>query len=302
MNALQIVQQVTDELALNRPTVVVGSTDPQIRQLLALLNRLGVDLCRQFEWQRLNREHILTTVATNTTGNTTAGSAVITGIPSTAGLSTQYAVSGPGVAPFAQIVSVDSATQVTLNMPVTETGTAVALQFSQVQYDLPSDWERQIPQTEWDRTNRWPLQGPQTPQDWQSFKSGIVYAGPRQRFRILENTITLNPLPPNGLVFAFEYISKSWVRSATNVPQTSILADTDTFIFPDSLLVTGLKTQWKSAKGLDGTFDLGEFRTLLEQAKGQDKSAKKLSLSPYGGEVLLSTMNIADGNWPGNNY
>lgn len=299
MNALEIVQQVTDELALTRPSILVGSQDPQIRQLSALLNRLGADLCTQFEWEKLDKEHILNTVATQTTGDTTNGSATITGIPSTAGLSSLYAVSGPGVAPFAQIVSVDSATQVTLNMPLQATGTGVALNFAQVQYPLPSDWQRQIPQTEWDRTNRWPLMGPQSAQDWQSFKSGIVYAGPRQRFRIVGGYMTVNPLPPNGLTFAFEYISKAWVYSLAGTAQTSIQADTDTFIYSDSLMVTGLKAQWKAAKGLDVTYDLGEFRGLLEAAKAQDNSAAKLSLSPYGGDVLLSTMNIADGNWPG---
>lgn len=302
MNALEIVQQVTDELALARPNFLIGSQDPQIRQFLALLNRLGADICTQFEWQKLNREHILTTVAIQTTGDVVNGSYIISGIPSTSGLNNYYAVGGPGVAPFAQIVSVDSPTQVTLNMPLQQSGVGVELNFAQVEYPLPADWQRQIPQTEWDRTNRWPLMGPQSPQDWQSFKSGIVYAGPRQRFRILNGSITVNPLPPNGLTFAFEYISNAWVRSVAGVQQSAILADTDTFIFSDSLMVTGLKAQWKAAKGLDGTFDLSEFRNLIEMAKSQNKSANKLSLSPYGGEILLSTMNISDGNWPGSNY
>lgn len=298
MNALEIVQQVTDELGLNKPTVLVGTADLQIRQILALLNRLGSDLCTQFEWEQLNREHILTTFATQSTGDTVLGSAVITNIPSTAGLSTRFAIGGPGIAPFAQIVSVDSATQVTMNMPAQADGTGVALDFSQVQYPLPSDWQRQIPQTEWDRTNRWPLMGPQTPEDWQSFKSGIVYAGPRQRFRILGGLMTINPLPPNGLTFAFEYISNAWVRGAMDAPQTKILADTDTFVFNDSLLITGLKTQWKASKGLNASHDIGEFRGLLESAKSQNKSAKTLSLSPVSGSIMLSTANIQDGNFP----
>lgn len=296
---LELVQQTCDELMINRPTTVAGSTDPQIRQLLALLNRLGSDISRQAQWQRLNREHILTTVAIAQTGDTTAGSAVITNIPSTTGITTQFGVNGPGTTPFAQVVSV-GANSVTLNMPMTETLTGAAFEFSQVAYDLPSDWLSEIPQTEWDRTNRWPLLGPQSAQDWQSFKSGIVYAGPRQRFRIQENQILINPPPPNGLLFAFEYISTGWVVNSVNQRLTKFTNDTDTAIFPDSLLITGLKAQWKAAKGLDGTFDLGEFRLLLETMKAQDKSAPKLSLSPQPGEVLLSLANLPDGNWPGN--
>lgn len=298
MTLLQLIQQVCDELAINRPTVIVGTTDPQTRQMSALLYRLGNDLVKQFEWQRLNKEYILQTVAYSLTGTTTQGSNVITGISSTTGLSSQFGVSGVGVEPFAQIVTVDNATQVTMNMPATASGT-VTLQFSQVQYNLPSDWDREIPQTEWDRTNRWPLMGPQSAQDWQSFKSGIVYAGPRERFRILGNTYAINPPPPNGLVFGFEYISKAWIYSAGGVAQTAFASDSDTFIFTDSLLITGLKTQWKMAKGLDASFDLAEFRSLLESNKAQDKSYPKLSLSPVGSTVLMTTMNLPDGGFGG---
>ena len=298
MTLIELVQAVCDELMISRPSVVALSQDPQIRQLYALVNRLGTDIARQAPWQMLNREHILTTVAIDTTGDTTAGSAVISNIPSTVGITTQFSVGGPGTVPFAQVISVGTGT-VTLNMPMTETLTGAALEFSQVDYTLPSDWLREIPQTEWDRTNRWPLLGPQSPQDWQSFKSGIVYAGPRQRFRIQQGTLSINPPPPNGLLFAFEYISNGWVESATGAIQQRYEADTDFALFPDSLMITGLKAQWKAAKGLDGSFDLGEFRGLLEQMKAQDRSAPALSLSPYGGSVLMSNANIRDGDWPG---
>lgn len=296
MNLLELVQQVCDELMIQRPTTVAGSSDPQIRQLLALLNRLGVDISRQAQWQRLNREFLITTVAINQTGNSVAGSNVINGIPSTAGITPQFGVNGPGTTPFAQVTSV-GANSVTLNMPMTETQTGAAFQFSQVGYDLPSDWLNEIPQTEWDRTNRWPLLGPQSPQDWQSFKSGIVYAGPRQRFRIQENQILINQPPPNGLLFSFEYISNGWVINSVNQRLQRFENDTDRAIFPDSLLITGLKSQWKAAKGLDASFDISEFRTLLDVMKAQDKSAPKLSLSPQPGEVLLSVANLPDGNY-----
>lgn len=297
MNLLQLIQQVCDELMISRPQAVVSSQDPQVRQLYALLNRLGTDICRQYDWQRLNREHILTTVAITQTGDSVAGSNVITNIPDVTGITTQFGVNGPGTTPFAQITSV-GVNSVTLNMPMTETQTGASFQFSQVNYNLPSDWLKQIPQTEWDRTNRWPLIGPESAQSWQSFKSGIVYAGPRQRFRIYENTIAINPPPPNALMFAFEYISNGWVINSVGQRLTQYSDDTDTSIFHDSLLITGLKSQWKQAKGLDASFDLAEFRMLMEAMKSQDHSAPKLSLSPYTGSVLLSEWNVVDGNFP----
>jgi len=296
MNLLQIVQQACREMALVAPDSVVSSTDPQIIQMYALLNRFGGDLCRQDDWRRLDREHILITVAQNISTTLVEGSAVAT-VVDTSGLSKNWGIDGLGVNPFAQIVSIDSPTQITMNMPATQTGT-FDLNYAQVQYPLPSDWKKQIEQTEWDRTNRWPLMGPQTPQAWQSFKSGIVYAGPRERFRILGNTIALNPPPPSGLVLSFEYISSAYVVSADGTTyKTSFTEDTDNCLFDDSLMVEGLKVAFKQAKGLDVTFELSRFNILLENCKAQDRSAPKLSLTPRNGAVLLTTQNIPDGNW-----
>ena len=120
MTLLELIQQTCDELMISRPTVVVASVDPQIRQLYALLNRLGADISRQFEWEKLNREYILTTVAITQMGDTTVGSNVISNIPDTTGITTNFGVNGLGVTPFAQVVSV-GLNSVTLNMPLTQT-------------------------------------------------------------------------------------------------------------------------------------------------------------------------------------
>lgn len=298
MNLLQIVQQAYGELGLSpSPQAVMSSTDPQVLQMLALLQRHGRDLCRQYDWERLDKEYLITTVAFDLTGDVVNGSAVITNIPDTSGITPAFQVAGNGIAPFAQILSVDSPTQVTMNQVAQISGTGVALTFAQTAYPLPSDWLKQIPQTEWDRTNRWPMLGPKSPQEWQSFKSGIVYAGPRERFRIQGNAFNVNPPPPNGLTFAFEYISNAWVYSASGSAQTQFQADTDSSIFDDSLLVAGLKLRWKQAKGFDYSFDAMEYGNLLDQIKAQDKSSPKLSLAPVQGSIYLSPANLPDGSW-----
>ncbi len=297
MNLIQIVQQVCAELGLSQPNIVVGSQDKQIIQFQALVNRLGIDIARQFEWQRLQAEYLISTVASTVSGTTTNGSKTVS-VASTVGLTTQFGVSGAGIAPFAQIEAISSPTTVLMNMPATGSGTN-DITFSQNAYSLPADWDRQIPQTEWDRTNRWPLMGPESSQDWQSFRSGIVYSGPRQRFRIANNAINIVPNPPSGFLFAYEYVSSYWVAAVDGTRKGTYTADTDSSVFDDSLMITGLKAQWKAAKGLDGTFDLGEFKDLLETLKAQDKSAPKLSLSPIFPSGLLTLNNVADGNWAG---
>jgi hypothetical protein len=114
----------------------------------------------------------------------------------------------------------------------------------------------------------------------------------------LGNSLQINPSPPPGQTASFEYISNAWVYASDGTSKTSFTADDDTCVFPDSLMLTGLKTQWKQSKGLDITFDAGEFRALLERAKAQDKSAPKLYLSQASGNILLTNRNIIDGSFP----
>lgn len=295
MTLLELVRQVIAEMGLQTISGVVGNQEPSVRQIFALMNRLGNDLTREFDWQRLMCEHILTTQAVSQSSTLTENSTTVT-VADTTGLSPKWGIWGTGARPFAQIVSVDSPTSITMNMPADKTGT-FDLQFSQIEYPLPSDWKKQIPQTEWDRTNRWPLMGPQTPQAWQSFKSGIVYAGPRERFRVMSNCIAVSPPPPNGLIFAFEYISKNFVVAADGTRKSSFTLDTDTCIFDDSLMVLGAKTLFFQAKGFDFSLEGQQFANLLSQCKAQDASAPTLSISPRRSSMFLSNANLPDGNW-----
>lgn len=65
----------------------------------------------------------------STTGNTTTGSKVITNIPSTAALTFYGAISGPGIPTGARVLTIDSATQVTIDINATATATGAALLF-----------------------------------------------------------------------------------------------------------------------------------------------------------------------------
>ena len=159
MNLLELVQQTCYEVGIAAPTQVAMSQDPQIQQLYALVNRFGRDLSRQFIWQELDKEHLITTQVMATTGDVVAGSPTITNIPDTTGLTTDWGANFVGAVPFSQIISVGPNT-VTLSQPAESSGTGISITFGQVNYPLPADWLRQIEQTEWDRSNRWPLNGP----------------------------------------------------------------------------------------------------------------------------------------------
>lgn len=297
MTLLELMTQVCDELALLRPTAVVSSQDPQVRQLLALTQRLGRDLCKQFGWNKLDKEWLITSSNYTYTGTITEGSNVITGMSSTVGLSSNYTIIGDGIMPFAQITSVNNSTQITMDMAATESGVKT-LTIQQNIFPFPADYDHEVPQTEWNRSTRWQLMGPKSPQEWQIYKGGIVSVGPRQRFRIWNNAVVINPSPPAGQQIALEYQSRAFVIGADNVAKTQYTADTDTCVFPDSLMITGLMSQWKLAKGLDASNSLAEFKNLLEQNKAQDKSAPRLYLAQAKGSLLLTPYNVIDGYWP----
>lgn len=294
MALLDFVQNFCLEQGLGQPSAVVTSSDPQIQQILALCNRLGRDIARSWEWQKLRKEALVTTVSTTTTGNTTINSPIVTNIPSTAAYSTNFQISGLGIPNFAQIQSIDSATQVTLIQNATATGVGVALTVAQTAYPLASDWLREIPQTEWDRTDRWPMVGPVSAQDWQAFKSGIVYAGPRLRFRIIGTALNINPPPANGLTLAYEYISANWVTSAAGVGKATFTADTDVFAYDVSMFTAGLLARWMRIKGFDWQPHMQEFYALLDTCKAQDHSAPALSLAPRPWSYLLTDRNIPE--------
>ncbi len=63
MSLLSIVQDLQDELPLPVVTTVIGNTDPQVRQILQLANRLGTSLMRSYEWNELIVDWSFTTTA-----------------------------------------------------------------------------------------------------------------------------------------------------------------------------------------------------------------------------------------------
>ena len=139
---LELVDQVSGELGLSQPPSVIGSTSNQTIQLLALAQRLGKDLVRDYEWQKLVKAYIWQTQnAVSTTGNITANSKIITNIPSTAGLQVGNVITGTGQTPYAEILTIDSSTQVTLNAPVTTSTASVSMTFAKQDYDLPSGYD-----------------------------------------------------------------------------------------------------------------------------------------------------------------
>ena len=298
---LELVDQVSGELGLNQPPSVIGSTNNQTIQLLALAQRLGKDLVRDFEWQKLVKAYIWQTQnAISTTGNITANSTVITNIPSTAGLQVGNVITGTGQTPYAEILTIDSSTQVTLNAPVTTSTASVSMTFAKQDYDLPSGYDRMISDTNWDRTDHWRNLGTKSSQDWQFLQGGIISIGPRERYRIYNGKFRIFQALTTVYNFSFEYVSNYWVCATGSSEGTKkeFTADSDTCVFPDDLMMAGLKFYFLKAKKLDYGIELGEFTRALSYNKAQDVPVPSMSLAPVGMNQLVGPWSVQDGNWP----
>jgi hypothetical protein len=68
MSLLTLIQNVTDELGITRPSTVISSTDQQVRQLLRLANRAGEKLIERHDWERLVIEETHTSTAAENQG------------------------------------------------------------------------------------------------------------------------------------------------------------------------------------------------------------------------------------------
>lgn len=93
---------------------------------------------------------------------------------------------------------------------------------NQAAYPLPTDFNFQLFNTHWNRDSTWPLIGPIDPSTWQEYKSAIIAALPRQRFRVKglgASQFNIDPTPgagDNGQTIVFEYCHNSWIKSATD--------------------------------------------------------------------------------------
>jgi len=293
---LQLVQQATGEMGLNQPTQVVGNSSSDVIQLYSLINSVGYEVQRDHNWEALDKEYRFYTVYTTLTCTLVEDSVNVTTVESTTGLSNLYIVTGTGINQDTYVNTVTGAHSLTLSQAATTSG-VYTLYFSQAKYPLPSDWDRQVDRTHYDKSKRWEMLGPTDAQQWQFLKSSYISTGPRIRYRILGGYFQVWPAMNTDEYLGFEYMSNQWATSSAGVTQTSFLADTDTCIFPDRLMVTALKKKYFEIKGFDSTAFTRDYLQQLSFAKANDSGSATLSFAPTPGSVLIGFENIPDANY-----
>jgi hypothetical protein len=314
MTLLSQCQAIANDAPVAAPASIISNSDTPAQLLLACMQRAGASLAayKSGGWAAMMREYTFPTVAIATTGIIAPGSAVITGIPSTAAITAVlFGASGTGILANAVVKTVDSGSQVTLDQPVSASATAgaVAIVFGQLAYALPADFNRTITDTEWDRSRRWPLVGPRSPQQWQLYKSGLIGSATFQRrWRIKALVVAgvvgkyfvLDPTPTdNGSVIVFEYVANSWCQSAGGVAQTQWQFDSDTGLLDENLI--GLEARWRflNRLGLAYAAERDEAETEIAKAFANDGGMPILSVAPRNTGTLIGPQNIPDTGFGG---
>ena len=297
---LNLVKQATGEMGLSVPTTVVGNTNADVVQLLRLINGLGGELVREHQWQGLTIEYRFTTSFKSYTGDVTKDSTSITNMSSIVGITSDstWQVTGTGINQDTYVTNA-AGTTLTISQAATATNTTVALTISQTKYALPSDYDRLIDGTQWDKSKRWQMIGPETMQQKEWLKSGYISTGPSIRYYLMGDKFQIWPPLSTAEYLGFDYVSTQWVTATggASPSKTAFDTDTDTCIFPDRLIVQGLKLKYFEIKGFETTALYRDYMTQKDIAKAVDAGSPILSMAPTPTQVLISWQNIPDSGY-----
>lgn len=289
--------------AYGMPETVIGNSNQDVVQTLALVNSAGDELAHERDWQAQNIQHIFTARYYTYTGNTTVDSTSVTGMSSVAVITTNptyWMVTGAGI-PQDCFITAASGTTVTLAQAATATATAVSLTFSEVLFVVPTGFDRQIDRTHFDKSKHWEMLGPDTAQQRSWLRSGFISTGPRIRYWYMGGYFQI--WPPLGATesLSFEYVSKYWVTATAPTLLTptkqSFTVDTDTCIFPDALIRALIRLKYLEAKGFDTTAAYLKYTEQRDLAKANDSGSPTLSMSPRLSEYLITSQNVPDSGY-----
>lgn len=235
MTMLTVVQQFCLRTGIPSPVTVIGSTDTQVLQVMAILEEEGNDLSLRGGWNELIYEEDHTT----------------------------------------------------LNQE--DQGAMATIATNGFRYIKNN--------TIWDRTERLPVIGPADGQEWQSLK-GFISTGPRYIFRIRGGRLLVNPDPPAGNEWFFEYASQNWILNGSTYKQY-FTADTDTILLPETLVLQGLRWRWKKEKGLEYAEDFRTYEMQVKDAIGRDGGKSRIYADRVGRNNPTQGIFVPQGNWLG---
>ena len=132
----------------------------------------------------------------------------------------------------------------------------------------------------WNTTNDWPITGPLTSEEWADVTVRTVVSLP-QNWRLIGGVLNIYP-PKSGDGIQYEYVSNKWIYQAGTTLATTLIGDTDTFVFPEQLMEMGLVWRFKQAKQLDYAEDLKTYERYFLDAVASDRGGRRIISTDRG--------------------
>jgi len=142
----------------------------------------------------------------------------------------------------------------------------------------PTSFRYIINDTTWDRSTRLPL-FPVDVTDWQAIKATISSVQP-YRYLLQGGHFYVTPVPAAGLTWAWSYMSSAWILKADGSKLRYFVADTDTMLLPDDLLLAGLRWRWLKEKGLEYAELFATYEKMVTQYLSTERPRPRLNMSP----------------------
>lgn len=160
---------------------------------------------------------------------------------------------------------------------------------------IATDLARFVDGTFWNRSRRRPLRGPVSAYEWQRIKASTT-SPVSDTFAVRGNAILINPAPPAGQTFAYEYQSVNWCEASGGTDQSAWAADTDVGLLPERLMKLGIVWRFKAARGMAFEVDASKWEFEVRNALAQEAPHDVLDMSgPY--TAPRPGINVPDGDW-----
>lgn len=161
-----------------------------------------------------------------------------------------------------------------LIVEVVATATASVVQTGML---VAADYDRMIYNVEvWNRTSDLRYTGPLPQRYWQRLQVSNA-SGSTGYWRIKGGELNIFPAPAATDVIAFEYISKRWARSSGGTEQDKFMADTDTTVLDEDLLVLEMVWRFRQSRGFPQyAEDMATCEREKEKAASRDRGTGRI--------------------------
>lgn len=153
-------------------------------------------------------------------------------------------------------------------------------------------------QTIFDRTTGLRILGPNSARLWQANKA-LHITGPSYQYRIVRDSLLIQPGMEAGHTLAFEYSSKGCVKDAVDLINTykpGFTKDDDEFLLDEALALAGLAYHWRREKGFAFATEFQDYEALIADIYGKDASKPVLDMNGCPGSVGPGIV-IPPGSW-----